>query len=255
MLSALSQRIPGGQAVRPLIDLQVQRDGPLGVFVPQSTSDFVKLGLPVPDYLWLCQDATGNLAATIGPSGLTQNASGSGYLYQQSMAGWLRKFVGFPEGNQNGFYTFGIELGTQSLAIVTYAAVARPASGVKWVQYLARGLLQLYNTGSLQYRNTNFTDAAFATPHGDIGTPATVRPFIWYRNVADNQSGALTDLEHRAGVHDESAVPPGGSTSVFGGLGGGSVAQRGCWGAVYVGANAERDWKSYLQMLGWPLAY
>ena len=49
------------------------------------------LSVAVPGHLHLCQEASGNLAATIG--GLTLTASGT-VLYQKSVAGWARKGVG-----------------------------------------------------------------------------------------------------------------------------------------------------------------
>jgi hypothetical protein len=257
ILPGLSHRIPGGQLERPLIDLQVPRDGPLGVFVPTTLAHFAALDEAPPDYLWLGQDVSGNLAPTIGVTTLTQNAAGTGYLYQQTVSGWTRKFVGLADVSQAGFYAnLSFALG-ESFAVVIYAAVARPASGGSWGFVIApqRGLLYLSSAGLLTHRNTAVAPAtsAFAAPHGDVGTPVTVRPWIFYRNAATDQSGALTNLGLVTTVHDESALS--GNLNLIGGLGGGSAPMRFCWGAIYRGANAERDWPAYLSKRGWAIPY
>lgn len=74
-------------------------DATSGIAVPADAtqwSDFIAaegLSVAVPNALWLCQEATGALADSIGS--FTLAASGTGVTYQQTVTGWSRKALSF----------------------------------------------------------------------------------------------------------------------------------------------------------------
>lgn len=81
--------VPAGGA--PLADI----DATSGVYVPSTSEQWTALGLVVPDSLWLCQEASGNLTDSIGSLTLTATTTPQ---YQQDAAGWTRKGVGMTDG-------------------------------------------------------------------------------------------------------------------------------------------------------------
>lgn len=74
----------------------IDRDATSNIYLPADSAQWTQLrtaaGLSManPDSLWLCQEAAGNLADSIGA--LTLTAIGAP-LYQQAAAGWTRKAV------------------------------------------------------------------------------------------------------------------------------------------------------------------
>ncbi len=85
----------------------VTRDATSGVYTPASAAEWTTLlaaagdAIGGPSALYLCQEASGNLADSIGTFTLT--ASGTGITYAQSVAGWSRKGVTFNDGGSGAF--------------------------------------------------------------------------------------------------------------------------------------------------------
>lgn len=66
-------------------------DGTSGKAVPSTAAEFTNAGFQAPGHIWLCQEASGNLADSIGGKTLTAvNTPG----YQQAVSGWTRKAIG-----------------------------------------------------------------------------------------------------------------------------------------------------------------
>lgn len=229
---------------------QVTRDGPGSVLVPQSTADFIALGLRVPDHLWLCQESSGNLVPTIGSVQLAPNASP---LYQQTVAGWSRRFVGTAVGTAGQrFFTADAALDLaagESMAWIIYASLAN--SGAVTRRFLAaqgdQNGLRVSNTNSVLTIHNN----VMATLAGAYNDLAAVHPFVWRRDGAADASGATTDLESVAGTHSELAQV--GVQRCIGAPGAQMPPDlRVCWSALYMRANAQGiDWAAYLNTLGW----
>jgi RHS repeat-associated protein len=78
----------------------VTRDATSQWFVPQSYTEWTNLlagtGIPNPTNLWKCQEASGNLADSIGTATLTATNVG-GMAYAQGVTGWTRKAVTLAE--------------------------------------------------------------------------------------------------------------------------------------------------------------
>lgn len=228
-------------------------DGPSSVYVPESARDFVILGLPITDFLWLCQDGSGSLVNVIGASAsMSPNLAP---LYQQAVSGWNRRFAGTVDGTpEQRFATFAASLDLavgESYAVVAYASMSSANSG-RVLQ--AQGF---NNSIVLQTNNTLLTihNGQTGTLAGNYDNAGLVHPLVWYRDCAANVSGAKTDLAQTTATHNASAQV--GQPRGFGGAGGGDPVPttRFCWYAVYKGINAEGDFKAYLQRLRWPLSY
>jgi hypothetical protein len=255
LLPSLSHDIPGGSRVRSLIiPITVPVDGPDLVYVPSEAIHFEALGLEPPTYLWLCQDETMQLVAAMdqgSPMGLGQVGT---TLYRQNVEDWERYFVGIATGTSNWRWSTGSNepdlVDGESAAWMFYASVSAGATSTRLL--IANGTpdrIEVQSNGVPRTVHNNIATAAAAS-HSDL---THVRPWVWYRNAAANESGMLTDLEHVIGTHHEGAravVDRG-----IGGLGDDAPNLRMCWLAHWKGPAAEQDWKAYLETLGWPLAY
>lgn len=84
----------------------VSRDATSGIYVPASSTEWTTfiaaagLSISVPDSLWLCQEASGNLADSIGALSLTAGGTPG---YQASVTGWTRKAVTSADGSTSAF--------------------------------------------------------------------------------------------------------------------------------------------------------
>ncbi len=228
--------------------ISVTRDGPSNWYVPQTSSDFAQLGLATPDFLWLCQESSGALQPAI--SAVTWSGSGAGQLYQQTVTGWTRKFVG-TDGATSGqsFRTAsalldlaaGESYAMLGLVSATTAGQNRVLFGVQGANHL----VSIEATTGFPRTAHNNIGVSGAVPMGGIGT---VRQLCWYRNAANDTSGLVTDAESIVGTHHEGALssqvhslgPPGTQTPPTARFG---------WLAIYKGANAERNWATYLATL------
>jgi hypothetical protein len=107
----------------------VTRDSGSGRYVPQNATEWTALmafaGLVTgnPSLLWLCQEASGNLADSIGS--FTGAVSGTGLTYQQSVPGWARKGIKQTEGTSliNNTDAGLPDLATNSALVLSYTYV------------------------------------------------------------------------------------------------------------------------------------
>ena len=227
----------------------VSIDGPDSWYVPATTSDFEALGLPTPDYLWLCQEGSGSLSSAIGSLTLTKNATG--HLYEQTVTGWSRKFLG-TDGSTAGqsWRTSSAVLDMasgESMAMIVLASHTQASGSTRSLLATAStgaGILFAGTTGIIRSQHgTNIADGT--EDHTGLDT---VHQLCWYRRGDTNQSGAETDLESIAGTHEEIART--GTIKGIGTVTAHAVAEaRYSWIAIYKGTNAERDWAAYLAVL------
>lgn len=156
----------------------VTKDATSGIFVPASSVEWTTtmaaagIGSGGPSALWLLQEASGNVADSIGS--FTGTASGTGLSYQQSVAGWSRKGVGLTDAGSGKFTNTAAglpSLATQSQLIIAYG-IMTAASGQR-----------------------NVVSAGGATQgHADIGATATFHPVA---HVASASAGGSTDAHNR----------------------------------------------------------
>jgi PKD repeat protein len=233
--------------VEHVVTPDVTRDGPTSWRVPQSAADFTALGLAAPDYLWLCQEGSGDLVSTIGTLNLTATSSPS---YQNSIAGWTRKFVGTDGSTASqSFRTssalLDMALGS-SAAMIAYGSFTTVAVARTFMALSGANdrLAFSANTGFLRsLHNGVAVDGTVAQ-----GGITTVHQFCWYRNGTSNVSGAVSDTDAVLGTHNESA-----RTGTVKGIGDTAattpLTARYGWVAIFLGANAERDFAAYLTTL------
>jgi hypothetical protein len=231
----------------------VATDGPNGVFVPLSTTDFSDLSLGAPTLLYPCQETSSDLFPVIGTFPFLDDL-GATHFYDLTVPGWTRKFVGLPHGADCNFSRVSSSFATsvnESLAVLIYAAVARPTITNGTLFFRSAQSITTQTDGRVFVRHGNVDTYLTQSGHLDEGDPVTVRPWVWYRNTAIHQSGLINDLEWILGRFYKDDT---NNELCFGDPSGGTVRAAPCrigLIAIYKGAAAEQDWSSYLTTLGW----
>lgn len=112
-----------------------QVDAGSGWAVPESTTEWTSLlagtGIGNPSDLWLCQEAAGNLADSIGPNVLTAYNIPS---YQNAVSGWSRKAINCQSQNDAFYNENGTNCGdidTNSNLILLICAYGGTPSATK----------------------------------------------------------------------------------------------------------------------------
>lgn len=232
------------------IGVSVPIDGPDGWFRPVKQEHFSVLGMNTPNFLFLFQEASGNLLPTIGSPAAALAASGTGHSYGNGVAGWASKSVGLDGATTaQNWSTFSTEFDVvsgESYAVILYAAIASPPTSTRFL------IVQGSNNDIRQN-----PDGTIITRHGGVNSSSSVNnysninlmhQFGWYRRGDTNVSGAETDLESLTGTHEELAYNGFergiGTMSAFE-----PPASRYNWMAVWKGTNAEFSMASYLSIL------
>jgi hypothetical protein len=203
-----------------------------------------------PDALWLCQEAAGNLADSVGT--FTMAAFGAGLTYQDSVSPWDRRGVTIPDNAGDGWNNTDAGLPDASVGAITLCAYAIRHEQV--VPNVNRQLLgigtagvatQAYIGGAQATRVKSGAAAAATAP----GTQCdVVRPYV----LRHDTPGLTTD-----GFEDENKVAATSSAGVAGKeivMGSGHVAAP---GSTYIYARAwftaitDRQLRDILSVLGW----
>ncbi len=237
-------------------------DATSGKPVPANASEWSNfittngLTLATPDYLHLCQEASGNLADTIG--GLTLTANGTP-AYQQSITGWTRKAV---RGNgttaaQRFLNGSGPNPSTTSVAQFFYLQTAGFDATVRYISCIGTvdnlsviGIVSGVST--LRVRQS----ANIATGTGDYANRVT--PCLLVYNQTTGQSALYTDLEK---IKPGATGTPASNTGYsLGPASGGTWASSGVlYFAGWTGAGAtaftDATAKTFLQALGYTVPW
>lgn len=248
----ISGVIPGIQSsilANPNVASSVPRDGPANVAVPQSGSDWNALGLPAPTHQWLGQEASGNLADSVGAIALV---AGGTPLYQQAVAGWTRVFTGLTAAAANMRFNTtdaGVEFAlNESFAWLHYGSLAAGAANQIFSIYGSNSWrIEVGTTGLLRcfFANVLTTGAA---NHSGIGT---IRPILYGRNGTALFVRVITNLETITGTLSLLAAT-GGSAKGLGATSGNVCAARQGPTWFWRGADAETILQaSTLTTLGW----
>lgn len=239
----IAQPAPGGPAV-PV-------DGP-GVYVPASSSDWTALELPTPLAQWNCGDASGDAAPAIGSDALV--AAGTGLLYQQSVGGWTRKFLGTTGASGQRWHspaaTFSIAL-NQAWAWLAYASFTASGSILLITMGSTNWGCALGGTGLLRSAfDGSFLNDTTGPVHTGIGT---VHPFLVYRKSnSATAMGILTDIRNFAPAVSSAQDAITNVGSGFGPPSGNSLAARCGLLAFWKGADADTiSTRAALVSLGW----
>lgn len=222
---------------------------------------FVAAGVTEPDYLWTCQDASGNLK-DLANNPQAELVAGLNVNYQQSVTGWTSKFVGITtEAGNSGFYSpIGTlwNIGSQSVFALMYSAIL--VSGGARTLWLGGG------NGGLQIQAASAGQVTSFVSVGTTGTfvyenvTATVYPFCY---TYDRRGAG----DARLHTNKEQIVSTWVNLSDHNKGWGGPIASpqaRHNLMAVWVGANAEQMFdrggaglggKTLITNLGWPMSY
>lgn len=236
---------------------KVSKDATSLIYVPAASAEWAALGLNAPADLWLTQEASGNLADSIGSVTLTANAAPS---YSNAITGWTRVGVGFTEGTANQRITAASGTGpspaTTSIAFLMYAKITTAAAGA------ARGIIGLGSNLAVQ-QQSGFQKIRIACVGVNTNGTANyadgnVHPFLFVYDRTNTKVVVYTDLETFTGTYAAGALD--GNKGY--GAGGSITTPTGMnvlFGAAYTGANAEAlstqaTAKSYLQSLGWTIS-
>lgn len=233
-------------------------DGPGGaIFAPASAADYTLLGVTAPNNLFLCQEASGNLADSIGSLTLTANGTPT---YAQAMpTGWTRKGVGFTEGANQRFITAIATGPDPSATSVMYMAYAVCDNGSPAA---TRNILTCGTTLAIEHNSldrllgdnvtTTATDSTTLP-----GADALVHPMVLVHDRTNSTFTMYTDEAKTVGTYNATAVD---GNKGLGGAGAITTAFHGkvCYFAIWSGASAElssAQVKSRLQALGWTIPW
>lgn len=234
-------------------------DATSGIAVPADSTEWTDLiaenglSIAVPDHLWLCQEAAGNLSDSIGAESLTKF---NNTLYQQSVAGWTRKAVG-TDDSTDAFYNFnaaGGGLGQLSPGGLSHLVIAY--IGLTGTPGTTRQVLTLDT--NLDTRTTHVTTGPVYSARGNgvstvdgASNPGTdVRFVAMLHNKAATEFSVITDQEKLT----TSWVAPTEGGSRYLSFGDGCDSARLLYMAVFTGVNAEvssATVRSLMQALGW----
>lgn len=232
--------------------MAVSRDATSGWYVPASSAEWAELltgtGLANPSNLWLCQEASGGLAASIGATVLVAAGAKS---YLQAVTGWTRTSTNIADGAaSNNFNTTTIHnSSTTSGMLLMYARL----TGVPAAERAMAGF-----GGSTSYRYLAVTTGPRFKAHG-LGGQATVtgtvdpgtdvHPII----IKVDRSRS----EYRIYTDDETLAPawtnPGASNTLLSlgtSIGGGAAPAGYLYAAFFSGAAAELSDEQVATLLG-----
>lgn len=234
---------PGAAAV-------ADADATSGIYVPSSAAQYTALGLTAPDALWLMQEASGNLADSIGAIPL---APGGTVTYDNALAGWSRKFVGTSDGVAGYFNTMSASLpnpASASILVLLYANVTAIPAAI-------RQLLEMFTGPNGRIRiNTTPRTVLYLDPASATGTAnpvGAVRPYVFKYDFTNSLCSAYTDQE-KLSVAFSAEV---GKSLLIGGSSVPPTARYG-YAASWFNAAAEMSdasVKSMLQTLGWTIPW
>lgn len=204
-----------------------------GFYFPANASEFATLGVTAPSNLWLCQDASGSLADTIGSKALS--TGGTGQLYQQSVGGFARKGVALADGNTGHWLntTVGDAASTSSLVALVVYLPSTPASAERIIVNSAGTTTKLRtiltNTPRLRVR----ANAGLAS--GTVSPTGATRLLLCQHDI--------TNSVQRTASNQELVTPAfsaiSGAVVAIGGYGATAPAMTCLWACAWYGAAAE----------------
>lgn len=245
----------GGGATNPMAT--VARDAASGIYCPanaaQWTTTLGVAGIATgnPTSLYLCQEAGGNLADSIGTNTLT--LAGAGHLFQQAVAGWTRLAATTIDGTAGQKWlnsTTSPSAPATSVLVLGYIRMPAAAPAA------ARDVYMVSNNADLRFNTTAKLRPTFGATADlvNVSTGAT-RPVVMKVNNTATIEAIYTEQEKFLGTY---ALP---ATATFFSLGG-QATLAGDFGYLYVaefaGAAAElsdAQVKTLLQTLGWTIPW
>lgn len=204
----------------------------------------------VPDHLYLCQDASGDLTDALG--GVNITAVGTP-LYSQAVSGWSRVGVGWNDAGTARFQrtTTFTAPSAQAYFFLAYSAMTGTPAGNRFVlgvgASVSAAMLAL-TTG--KYRTGSGANTATAT--NTFGTG--VRPLALLADSVNNVTIGADDQETMTPTHTDAGtagvyVPSSGTT------GGGRLVYLAIWRGTKAEAFSRANIKALQEALGWSVAW
>lgn len=226
-------------------------DATSGIVAPTTSAEFTALGETAFDHTFGCQDASGNLAATLGTPALASQGAGAA-LYQQPVAGWSRKSVGSTaDGDVRSWRYVTLEGPNPTLGSVLWAGylqfLALPAANRMVLAGAGSSpnlLVNLLTTGALRL-SVNSVAAEGAYNYVD----GAVHPLVIQYDKTNSLARLFTDKERITGTY--SSLVGDSNKGVGHVVGAATALYRALWLGADGGASAERDVKLFLQRCGW----
>ena len=203
-----------------------------------------------PSALYLCQDASGNLADAVGTFPLT--ASGTGTTYMQPVSGWSAKAVAMTSGSTGLFQSTDAglpDIATTSMLMLAYAQPTTTAS-----------TRDIMGGGTAATRILAETTATSGVPRimcagnaavGAVNTGAATRPWTLQINRTAGSAALYTDAERIVPTFGTTAA---GKSISIGNFVAGTATCLYALIAVFFGAAAELSTaqvRSLHTTLGW----
>lgn len=244
----------------------VARDATSLIRVPESTAewtDFINrfdIGVAVPGSVWLCQEASGNLADSI--SSVTLTGAGATRAYQQAISGWTRLGVKVIAALSVDKFVAGSGVGPNPsttsvtmLAIVTLPATP-PSGDRSFIGFSLNNattgayLLHRSSTGVLRYRVFNVNVS------GAVSHSAATHAFVITYNRTAGTAKMYSELEKIIGTYN--AGVPDGDKGIASNSSALTSDVRMAYAAMWSGAGAEMtdgDVSTLLNAMGYSVPW
>jgi hypothetical protein len=247
------------------VDL-VTKDATSGVYTPSSATEWTKfiarkgLSIATPDYLHLCQEASGNLADSIGSLTLTANASPA---YQQTVTGWTRKGVkGDGSTSQQRFMNAsGPNPSTTSVAHFALVQHNGADGTVRGIMGSATppgnpGVSQYLSSGKVRLRVQNGATLVDTAAGNDYATGGT-HPVLMLLDVTNSRFRLYTDLEklspaYGAGTNQTNWFIGASGTGTFANV---TIAYECGWSGANAETCTDANTKALYQALGYSIPW
>lgn len=207
------------------------------------------LAMGTPEHLWLFQEASGNLAASIG--GKTLTVSGTP-LYQQTETGWTRKGIRASGAAANQFANNAtMTAAATSVMVLVFARITQPTTTHQRVYY--GGASSNAFEGASGSPNMRYRTGASATT-GASSHVGQVRPFVILHDETNNRMALFSDIEK---VSPAFAARSGTTIQFQFGTTDTAALTSVLYACAWSGAAAERsdaEIKAMLTAMGWSVS-
>jgi hypothetical protein len=188
-----------------------------------------------PASLWLCQEASGNLADSIGSLTLTAAGTPS---YQQAEAGWTRLALTTATGGAHRFSAAaanGPSPATTSSLWIWYGRVIGAPAGARDFAGLSNGATSYRGIVTVTPRIASFIAGVTVTGTSNPGAQAT-GPLVLQYDRTGARAPMYTIQEKIAGTYNSGVVD---GLKGWGAIGGTGHASALVYGVMFSGANGE----------------